>query len=145
MLDTGQLQLSGDALLWFRQGLTAAATESYERAIAYFDRVIEVRPDYYEAWYERGLALEKRGLYRDAIASFDRALSLRPSMDAAIQISYDRGNALQYGLGDYSEALNAYDQVLQMNASHELTWQNRGNALLYGLNRPTEAITSFDR
>jgi tetratricopeptide (TPR) repeat protein len=145
MLDTGQLQLSGDALLWFRQGLAAAATEAYILAIANYDRVIDVRPDFYEVWYERGLALEKCGVYVDAIASFDRALSLRPKGDAAVQIWLARGNALQYGLGSYTEAIESYDRVLQINPGHEETWQNRGNALLYGLSLPTEAIASYDR
>lgn len=145
MLDTGQLQLSGDALLWFRQGLAAAATEAYALAVANYDRVIDVRPDFYEVWYERGLALEKCGSYLDAIASFDRALSLRPKGDASVQIWLARGNALQYGLGRYQEAIDSYDHLLQLNASHEETWQNRGNALLYGLSLPTEAIASYDR
>lgn len=145
MLDTGQLQLTGDALVWFRQGLAAAATEAYERAVAQYDRVIDLRPDFYEVWYERGLALEKRGFYIEAIASFDRALSLRPKGDASVQIWYDRGNALQYGLGSYQAAIDSYDRVLQINASHEQTWQDRGNALLYGLSLPAEAITSYDR
>lgn len=145
MLDTGQLQLSGDALLWFRQGLAAAATEAYERAVAQYNRVIDVRPDFYEAWYERALSLEKCGSYLEAIASFDRALSLRPRNDASVQIWHDRGNALQYGLGHYTDAIASYDRVLQINPSHEQTWQNRGNALLYGLNQPVQAIASYDR
>ncbi|PSB27245.1 tetratricopeptide repeat protein [Stenomitos frigidus] len=145
MLDTGQLQLSGDALLWFRQGLAAAATEAYVLAVAHYDRVIDVRPDFYEVWYERGLALEKCGSYVDAIASFDRALSLRPKSDASVQIWFCRGNALQYGLGSYTEAIESYDRVLQSKPDHEETWQNRGNALLYGLSHPTEAIASYDR
>lgn len=145
MLDTGQLQLSGNALLWFRQGLAAAAMDDYTQAVAQYDRVIEVRPDFYEVWYERGLALEKCGRYTEAIASFDRAISLLPKSDAAVQIWYERGNALQYGLGNYLEAIACYDRVLQINASHEPSWQNRGNALLYGLSRPEEAIVSYDR
>ena len=145
MLDTGQLQLSGDALLWFRQGLAAAATEAYVLAVANYDRVIDVRPDFYEVWYERGLALEKCGSYIDAIASFDRALSLRTKGDAIVQIWLARGNALQYGLGSYTDAIASYDRVLQINPVHEETWQNRGNALLYGLSLPTEAIASYDR
>ncbi|XHX79823.1 MAG: tetratricopeptide repeat protein [Stenomitos frigidus ULC029] len=145
MLDTGQLQLGGEALLWFRQGLAAAATDAYEQAVTYYDRVIDVRPDYYEVWYERGLSLEKCGSYPEAIASFDRALNLRPKGDASVQIWHDRGNALQYGLGRYTEAIESYDRVLQINPSHEHTWQSRGNALLYGLGQPTQAITSYDR
>lgn len=145
MLDTGQLPLSGDALLWFREGLAAAAETKYERAVAYYDRVVEIRSDYYEAWYERGLALEAWGYYAKAIASFDQALNLRPKNSVASEIWHARGNALQYGLGDYMGAIACYDQTLTLDPSHELAWQNRGNALLYGLSRPEEAIACYDR
>ena len=144
MLDTGQLPLTGNALLWFRQGLAAAVAENYPQAIAEYERVLEVRPDFYEAWYEKGLALESCGRYHEAIASYDRALNLRPKNDSACQIWHERGNAFQYGLGDYTEAIACYDRVLQMNARHELTWQDRGNALLYGLNRSNDAIACYD-
>lgn len=145
MLDTGQLPLSGDALLWFRQGLTSAAEEEYEQAIRYYDQVLESRPDFYEAWFERGLALERWGYYAEAISSFDRALNLHPKKDAIREIWHERGNALQYGLGDYSGAIACYDWVLNIYPGHELAWQNRGNALLYGLSRPEEALACYDR
>lgn len=145
MLDTGQLPLSGEALLWFRQGLAAAAAEEYERSVSFYNKVLEVRPDFYEAWYERGLALENWGYYTEALLSFDRALSLRPHKLAASSIWHDRGNALQYGLGNYLDAMACYDRALQLHPDHELAWQNRGNALLYGLNRPEDAIACYDR
>lgn len=144
MLDTGQLQISGNTLLSFRQGLAAAAEEQYEQAIAHFHHVLEASPDFYEGWYERGLALERLGDYEAAIASYDRALSLNPKDDAACEIWHDRGNALQYGLGDYQSALICYVRALQIKPNHELAWQNRGNALLYGLNNAREALTCYN-
>ncbi|MGA7936049.1 MAG: tetratricopeptide repeat protein [Kovacikia sp.] len=145
MLDTGQLPLTGEAFQRFRQGLIATAAAEYEQAIFHFDRVLQARPDFYEAWYERGLALEGCGNYADAIASFDQALSKHPKVDAACQIWHDRGNAFQYGLGDYLEAIASYDRVLQIKPDHELGWHNRGNALLYGLNAPEQALTCYNR
>lgn len=145
MLDTGQLPLKGEAFHWFREGLKSAAEQEYERAIFYYDRVLRVRPDFYEAWHERGLALEHWGDYAEAIASFDAALKLQPKPDVVCQLWLDRGNALQYGLGDYVAAIACYDRVLRINANHELTWQNRGNALLYGLGVPEEALSCYDR
>lgn len=145
MLDTGQLPLSGETLQCFRQGLSALVAEEFERAVFCFDRVLEVRPDFYEAWYERGLALENCGDYTDAIASFDRALALRPKADAAFQIWHDRGNALQYGLGDYISAIACYDQALKIKPNDEMAWQNRGNVLLYGLDVAEEALACYDR
>ncbi|MBL1175123.1 tetratricopeptide repeat protein [Pantanalinema sp. GBBB05] len=145
MLDTGQIPLGGESLLWFQQGLTMTATGRYEQALICYDQVLEVRPDFYEAWYERGLVLETRGYYADAIASFDRAISLRPNDDALCEIWHERGNALQYGLGQYPEAIASYDQALKLNPDHELLWQNRGNALMFGLSRLEDALACYSR
>jgi tetratricopeptide (TPR) repeat protein len=145
MLDTGQLPLSGEALDWFRQGLAAVTAEQYEQAVAAFNRVLEARPDFYEAWYERGLALEHWGYYAEAILSFDRALDLSPRKEAASDIWHDRGNALQYGLGRYLDAMACYDRALRLNPDHSLGWHNRGNAFLYGLSRPEDAIACYDQ
>ncbi|HEY9616791.1 MAG TPA: tetratricopeptide repeat protein [Microcoleaceae cyanobacterium] len=145
MLDTGQIPLSGESLLWFQQGLTMTAAGRYEQALICYDQVLEVRPDFYEAWYERGLVLETRGDYTDAIASFERALSLRPNDDALCDIWHERGNALQYGLGQYIEAIASYDQALKLNPDHELLWQNRGNAFLFGLSRLEDALACYGR
>ncbi|MFM7448761.1 MAG: tetratricopeptide repeat protein [Leptolyngbyaceae cyanobacterium] len=145
MLDTSQILLSGETLLWFRQGLAAAAIDDHEGAVSRFNRVLEVYPDFYEAWYERGLALECQGCYLDAIASFDRALSLRPPSSAACEIWHDQGNAFQYGLGNYAEAMRCYSQALQIQPNHELAWQNRGNALLYGLKYAEQALDCYRR
>jgi pSer/pThr/pTyr-binding forkhead associated (FHA) protein len=125
--------------------LAAAAVADYEQAIAHYNSVLETRPDFYEAWYERGLALEHRGYYPEAIASFDRALSLKPKNDATNEIWHDRGNALQYGLGEYMDAIACYDRVLQTNPAHELAWLNRGNAFLYGIYQAEEAILCYSR
>jgi tetratricopeptide (TPR) repeat protein len=145
MLDTGQLPLSGEALDWFRQGLAAVTAERYEQAVLAFNRVLESRPDFYEAWYERGLALENWGYYTEAILSFDRALDLKPRKEAASDIWHDRGNALQYGLGRYLDAMACYDRALRLNPDHALGWHNRGNALLYGLSRPEDALFCYDQ
>jgi tetratricopeptide (TPR) repeat protein len=145
MLDTGQLPLNGEALLSFQRGLAAVVAGNFEQAIAHFDRVLETRSDFYEAWYERGLALESSGYYLDAVASFDRALSLRPKGDIACKIWHDRGNAMQYGLGDYSGAIASYDQSLKINSDCELVWQNCGNALLYGMSQAERALDCYNR
>jgi tetratricopeptide (TPR) repeat protein len=145
MLDTGQLPLSGDPLLWFRKGLLLAGAKEYEQAVVSYDCVLKARPDCFEVWYERGLALENLGAYPEAIASYDKALQLRPPKDVACEIWHNRGDAQQYGLGDYADAIASYDRALQANSEHHQAWQNRGNALLYGLNQYTAAIASYDK
>jgi tetratricopeptide (TPR) repeat protein len=144
MLDTGRLPLTGDALAYFRQGLGHAAAAEHGKAVAAYNQVLRIRSDFWEAWYERGLSLENLGFYSEAIASYDRALQARPNRQAEGEIWHDRGNAMQYGLGDYEAALICYNHTLQINAACPLAWFNRGNALLYGLNQYEQAIDSYN-
>ena len=50
----------------------------YDRAIADYDRAIQLKPDYAEAYVNRGWAYNAKGDYDRAIADFDRAIQLKP-------------------------------------------------------------------
>jgi tetratricopeptide (TPR) repeat protein len=145
MLDTGRIPLTGDALNWFRQGLSCASAGEFERALANYSQLLKLRPDFYEGWYERGLVLENIGFYTEAIASYDHALQLCSRDKFNSDVWNDRGNALQYGLGNYQAALECYDRSLRLDPNHEMAWHNRGNTLLYGLNLLDEALASYNR
>jgi tetratricopeptide (TPR) repeat protein len=145
MLDTGRIPLIGEPLSWFRQGVACASAGDLELAVNYYNQVIEIRPDFWEAWYERGLVLESLGLYVEAIASYDRALVTSSRSAANVEIRYHRANALQYGLGEYEVAINCYDQVIQVKPTHALAWLHRGNAQLYGLKQPEAALHSYEQ
>jgi tetratricopeptide (TPR) repeat protein len=144
MLDTGRIPLTGEALTWYRQGLASATSGELEKAVALYNQVIHVRPDFWEAWYERGLVLEELGLYAEAIASYDRAVVLEPSPEALVEIWFHRANALHYGVGDTGAAMQGYEYVLQLKPSHAPTWHHRGNLLLYEMAQPGAALMSYE-
>ncbi|MCQ1534463.1 tetratricopeptide repeat protein [Methanosarcina sp. KYL-1] len=54
-----------------------------EKKIEYFDKVIELKPDFAGAWNLRGLEYAVLMRYEDAIASFDKALEIRPNYPEA--------------------------------------------------------------
>lgn len=120
--------------------MTAGKVES---AIAYYNHVIRVRPDFWEAWYERGIALEELGFFAEAIESYERALTYTSNKEVDVEIWHHRGNVFQYGLGDYEAAVACYDRVLQHKPDHLLALHNRGNALLYGYKQPAAAIVNY--
>jgi tetratricopeptide (TPR) repeat protein len=125
--------------------LAAVSAEDYEQAVECFTAVLQADAEFYEAWYERGLALERWGYYAEAIASYDRALALNPNSKTVCDIWHDRGNVFQYGLGDYLQAIECYNEVLQRCPNHIQAYQNRGNALLYGLSRAEEALECYNK
>ena len=89
--------------------------------------------------------LEDLGRFADAIASYDKALTLEPRREALANLWLRRGNAYQYGLGEYDASLACYDRVLQIQPEQVQGWHHRGNALLYGYHQPESAIDCYRR
>ncbi len=145
MIDTGRIPLSNSELSLYRKGISAAAAGSLIEAIESYDNLLAIRADFWEAWYERGTVLEDLGRFVDAIASYDQALNLEPGREALANLWLRRGNAFQYGLGEYDASLACYDRVLQLQPDQSQGWHHRGNALLYGYHQPLTAIDSYRR
>jgi superkiller protein 3 len=128
------------AELFYEQGLLYRYAEEYAKAIASYDKALEIKPDYHEAWNNRGIALGNLGRLEEAIASYDKALEFKPDLHEAW---YNRGIALG-NLGRLEEAIASYDKALEFKPDLHEAWYNRGNAL-YNLGRLEEAIASYDK
>ena len=72
----------------------------YKKAIADFDKAIELNPKYADAYYNRGIAKRQLKQYKEAIADYDKAIKLNPK-DA--NVYYNRGFAYRE-LGKKEEA-----------------------------------------
>jgi protein O-GlcNAc transferase len=111
-----------------------------EEALASYDRVLAIKPDFARALYSRGNALFELNRHEEALASYDRVLAIKPGFARAL---YSRGNAL-FELNRHEEALASYDRVLAIKPDFAGALYSRGNAL-FELNRHEEAIASYDR
>ena len=70
------------AELFHQQALLYRFTEEYAKAIASYDKALEIKPDYHVAWYNRGIALHNLGRLEEAIASYNRSLEFKPDQSA---------------------------------------------------------------
>jgi tetratricopeptide (TPR) repeat protein len=131
---------SGKASLFFEKANILLASQSYEEAVASFDKAIELKPDDDAAWYNRGFALDELNRYEEAITSFDKAIEFKPD-DQNAWVS--RGIALR-NLNRYEEAIASYDKAIKFKSNDHQAWYNRGIAL-DELNRYEEAIASFEK
>jgi tetratricopeptide (TPR) repeat protein len=143
-----------------------------DEAIAHYQKVLEVKPDYAQAHYDLALALRQKGRVDEAIAQYQYALQINPGyaeahnnlaeallqkgrVDEAItqyqkilQIKPDSANAhfnLAIALrqkGRVDEAIAQYQQALQINPDYAEAHNNLGNALRQK-GRVDEAITHF--
>ncbi|MCM2466324.1 tetratricopeptide repeat protein [Methanoculleus oceani] len=107
---------------WYHRGQALCSTRNYSKAIACYDRALELSPEEPVLWRRKGFALIKAGRYDEAAACFDRALSLDPEDATAWQ---RMGYALAH-LGEHNEAVACCDRALALDPHHIVAWQSRG-------------------
>jgi predicted O-linked N-acetylglucosamine transferase (SPINDLY family) len=145
-----------------------------EEALAYYDKALEVKPDYAEAHFNRAVALTNLNRPAEAVTSFDSFLTITPNdaeawnyrgsalrnlnRPAEALASYDRALALKpndadvlnnrgltlAGLGRYLEALSCFEGALAVKPDNVEALNNRGAALI-DLNRAAEALATIDQ
>jgi tetratricopeptide (TPR) repeat protein len=67
-----------EAKEWFDKGVEDYNNGSYDKAIEWFTKSIELDPEYANAYYNRGIAYDKKGLYDEAIKDREKARELNP-------------------------------------------------------------------
>lgn len=96
----------------------------FGRAIADFDRVIELNPDHADAFYNRGIAWSAKGDVERAIADYGAAIRLQPGHVRALN---NRGDLLDRK-GEYDRAIADYSKAIGLKPDYVLAVFNRGNA-----------------
>ena len=121
-------------------GILLVALQRQDEALACFDDLIGVKPDFADAHSNRGNVLLGLRRFTEAIASYDTAIAIDPRhVDALVS----KGHAL-HELGRLAEAIACCDSVLAVNPNHVRAIANRG-AAFKDLLRAEEAIADFDR
>jgi len=104
------------ALLWNEQ--------SYERAIADFDKAVELEPNGAVAYIGRGTAWGMKGELDKAIADLDQAIRLDPKLDMAWA---NRGTAW-LAKKEYDKAIVDLTEDLRLDPKDAKAYSNRGAA-----------------
>jgi predicted O-linked N-acetylglucosamine transferase (SPINDLY family) len=121
-------------------GVILSELKRRDEALACFDRLIELNPDFPNAYYNRGDILLEMGQFTEAVASFDQAIKINPHHASAFS---NRGNAL-FDLGRFADAVASYDQTIAIAPHHTGALTNRGETLLH-LKQPDQALASFEQ
>jgi eukaryotic-like serine/threonine-protein kinase len=114
--------------------------ESFEAAIATYQKAITLKSDDAKAHWGLCYSLNQMGKFAEAVDQCDRAIALNPNYAEAL---WSKGSALEQQK-QYEQAINVYDQALQINPEYAEVWNNRGVSLLR-LKRPNEALESLDK
>jgi tetratricopeptide (TPR) repeat protein len=68
---------------WLEEGNNHYKAKEYQKAIADYDRAIQLDPQYTDAYINRGVAYHDLNEYEKAIANYDRALQIDPNYTLA--------------------------------------------------------------
>jgi len=107
--------------------------EEHEKALAAYNRAIELKPDYAIAYHNRGLLHVKLDQNEKAIEDFDKAIEL----DDRFSNAYRNRGQLHLKLKNYEQAIESFSQLLELEPKDATVHTDRG--LAYA------ATTQFDK
>src|SRR5262245_53376589 len=103
-----------DPVRLFERGQSAHARGELEKALAYYEQALKVRPEFPEAEFQRGNALASLGRLEEADAAFRRAISLKKNWSlpySALGIVLVRQNRDKDAGQFFNQALTIYNKA----------------------------------
>ena len=109
----------------------AIASLQYEEAVSFADSAVAAGEDARRALRLKGIAYLKNAQYQDAIGTLRSALAMSDGIvtDMDIDMNLYLASACK-GIGDYAQAVEAYDHILALKPSDVASLYARGEALL---------------
>ncbi|MCA8888522.1 MAG: sulfotransferase [Parvularculaceae bacterium] len=111
-------QLLDRAAALQRRGRTADAVAAYQRLLA-------LRPDYADGWYDLGFALRQLGRFDEALTAYDRALAYNVS--APEEVRLNRAVIYADHLRRDAAAQAELEAATALNPDYAPAWLNLGN------------------
>ncbi len=120
------------------QGEQKYGAKKYKKAIADFDRAIELNAEHVRAYYKRGNTKHILENYVDAIEDYTDAIKINPQHARAYN---NRGNS-KIKLENYVDAIEDYTDAIKINPQHARAYNNRGSTKFI-LENYVDAIEDF--
>ncbi len=109
-----------EAKIWYNKGYDEGEKGNYEKAIDYYTKAIELKPDYAAAYINRGNIYNGLKEYEKAINDFNKAIELEPD----IAIAYNNRGIVYYRLKKYGNAINDYNKAIEVKPDDADAYQN---------------------
>ncbi len=109
-----------------------------DKALADYNKVLQLNPRYEEAYNNRANIYNKRGQYDLALADYNMAISIDTSYSVLFMnraICYDK-------TGRYDKAIADFTRAIKLNPADANSYNARGGTLLK-INRVSDAIADF--
>ena len=125
---------------YYNSGVAYTAKADFYRAIAAYNKAIELNPNYFAAYLDRGVAYGVLGNFDHALAEFNKAIELNPNDP---RIYMNRANVYQFKK-ESDKVVSDYSKVIELNPKIAEAYLERG--LFYeSLERKSDARKDFHR
>lgn len=125
---------------FYSQGVAQLSRDDYQRALIFFEKAVEMDPNYAEAWYQAGFCYGLLGRHDDSLSSSKNAAKLRPDWAA----TYVNIGASTFALGQFNESADAYRQAIRLDDDNPET-QYGYSLALNKLGRADEEMLALRR
>jgi tetratricopeptide (TPR) repeat protein len=109
---------------YLRRGLAYKNFELPDKAIADYNKALEIKPDLSDAYHNRARVWEQKGDYDKAIDDYTKAIELNPG-DAE---TYNGRGVAYDSKGDFGAAIADYLKSIELNPSYVDAYNNLGVA-----------------
>lgn len=122
------------------QGVLFNKQGEYNKAIAAFNKALELDPNLALAYNNRAWAYIELRQYEQAIGDCDKALELDPDL----ALAYSNRGLAYLRLGQYQQTINDCNKAINLDPGLALAYSNRGMAYIE-LGQYEKAIADFDK
>jgi tetratricopeptide (TPR) repeat protein len=118
-------QLLHRSVLRYNRAQVLVGLGLLEEALADYDSVIALDPNYAEYHFDRGNLLHRMGRADEALVSYERAIRLSPPFP---EVHYNRAELL-VSFGELEQAISSFGYVLELDPEYVDAYVNRASAL----------------
>lgn len=105
----------------YNLGVAYTFLKREDEALAEFQKVVDINPEYVQAWYNMGqICMIKKKDFSKALHCFDRAVSIRPDYVGA---HHQRGVVMEL-LGEPQKALECWRKTLELDPKNQQAIEN---------------------
>jgi len=135
-----ELSYKTDPVLYYNMAIAYSKQGEFEKAVAEYDKALNINPEYLLAYQGRASALTMVGEYSAAIDDYDKALDKNPYFTSAYK---GRGVAKAI-LGYFDDAIFDFSLALELNPEDAQAYMYRGLAY-HSAEDPIKACEDLDQ
>ena len=132
---------------YYKKAAAYYKQNNFKNAIKYYNKTLEINPNYISAWNDKGLSLIRIGNFDEGIECYNKALEINPGYMLAfnnkVQAFNNRGASL-VKMGKIDEGLKWYNKTLEINPNYVLSLMNKAGLCLSKFQKYEECIKCFD-